>query len=640
MLPLYGGGYQVWTTCLLIFQAVLLLGYLYADLVPRRLPAGRFLQLHAGLLALSALLLPSHFPVTPWLAQPAADMALRLLAFAGAPLFLLSATATTAQAAYARTARGREPYEIYGWSNLGSAAGLLAYPFGFAVAFELGVNLLIWRALFLLFILAVLPLLAAAPAAESEAPRAARVRTGVEPFPLLWFLLPAASSAALAAATNYMNTVVAPMPLTWVFPLLVYLFSFAAYFVENRFAPRMLPAALGASVLAALALTGLRAPQGVMIVAVVNMVLGLACLLLHRELHALRPRAAALPRYFLAIAAGGFCGTALIMIVLPLLARHAFARYADLDAALILFAACAAMLFSPRLASGWRKFAVAGAALAGGLLISARAVPGTTNVYSLRNFYGVYQINDDPALGLRTMSHGGTPHGVQALDPSRRSIPLSYYGPNSPIASIFALRPGADVGVVGLGVGGLMPYARPGERWTVFELDPDVVSMAREQFTFVADSRAPTRMVIGDSRIQLAQEPPAAFDLLILDAFNGASIPSHLLTREAMVLYRSRLKDGGLLAVHCSSNHFALKPVLAAGAAAAGMKGWSKDSSESSEGGDDGRDGLHSSEWFVATADASLGARLGPAGWSEETPDARDLWTDGYKNVFRALRFR
>jgi hypothetical protein len=639
MLPLYGGGYQVWTACLLFFQAMLLLGYLYADLVPRRLAPKAFLRLHVGLLALAALLMPARFPDAPWFVVPAADMPLRLLAFMGAPFFLLSATSTVAQQAYARTAKSRDPYEIYGWSNLGSAAGLIAYPFVFAVLFALDNNYRLWRALFAVFILCAIPLIADAPAAKGEAePR--RRALAPEPRRLLWLLLPATTAASLVAATNYINTIAAPMPLTWMFPLLIYLLSFSVYFVENRFSSRLLPGVLFASASVLAALTWTRAPQGVTIVFAVNALLGLGCLLLHRELYALKPEPAALPRYYLAIAAGSFAGTALITLALPVLARHAFARYADVDAALTLFAASAVMLFWPRFAAGWRGVAVIAASVVGGIVISNRATAGTTNVFSLRNFYGVYQISDDLTVGLRTMSHGGTPHGVQALDADRRRIPLSYYGANSPIRDVFALGAFHSVGVVGLGVGDIVSYARPGERWTVFEIDPDVVAMARDHFSFVADSRAPLRVVTGDSRIQLAKEPPGSFDLLILDAFDGANIPFHLLTWEALAMYRSKLTSGGLLVVHCSSNHFALRPVLAAGAAAAGMSSWAKDSEPTDEGSRATRSGLHASEWFAATADPALAAKLKRAGWLERVPDARDLWSDGYKNIFRAMRFR
>lgn len=639
MLPLYGGGYQVWTACLLYFQGMLLLGYLYADLVPRKLSSNRFLTVHVGLLALAAACMPAQFPARPWLTAPAADMLLRLTAFIGAPFFLLSATSTVAQQAYARAPRGESPYPIYGWSNAGSAAGLVAYPFVFAVAFGLQANYALWRASFALFILCTLPLIRAASTRADAAMKAPEV-PAADPRLGLWLLIPATSAAALVAATNYINTIAAPMPLTWMFPLLAYLLSFSAYFVENRHSARILPAAALGVAVVLLGLTfGLHAPQGVMLVVLTNALLGLACLLLHRELYALKPSAGALPRYYLAIAAGSFAGTALITVALPLLARHAFVRYADLDAALTLFAACVALLFAPDLMRGWRKYAVAGVALAGGVAVSNRAVPGASNVFSLRNFYGVYRIDDEAARGLRTMSHGGTPHGVQSLTRASRNTPLSYYGANSPVADVFALGPAGKVGLVGLGVGDMVSYARTGEDWTVFEIDPDVVAMAREHFFFIADSRVPLRMVTGDSRVTLELEPPAAFDILILDAFDGANIPFHLLTREAMALYRSKLKPNGLLVFHCSSNHFALRPVLAANAAALGMRGWSKDSDATSEGAGDESTGLHSSEWFVASADPALPRKLTRLGWTELSPDARDLWTDGYKNVFRAMRF-
>ncbi|MFA6318768.1 MAG: fused MFS/spermidine synthase [Elusimicrobiota bacterium] len=637
MLPLYGGGYQVWTAAMFCFQGFLLLGYFYALFIPGRSGTGHPLKLHVGLLALAAVSMPWHFPSRPWAGHQSVDMLLKSLYFLGLPFLLLSATSSIAQSMHARTpeSRTRSPFAIYGWSNLGAFLGLASYPLVFEPCLRLGTCYLLWRALFAVYVTAFALLLRQryATIADEAAPPGSldRPRAG-----LMWVLLPAATTAAMIAVTNYVTTMLPPMPLTWMVPLLVYLFSFAAYYFGEGFSRHILKGALAAA-LAALLLAGLlRAPQGVMLFVGSNLALLLGCLLLNRELYGMRPAHSLLPRYYLAISAGGFLGTAAITLGLPVAARHVFARYADLDAVLMMFAACALFLFAPRLLEGWRKWAVGAAVLAAGVAISNRSVPGFRNLHSLRNFYGTYHVRDDLAAGVRIMSHGATPHGMQNLDRGLSREPLLYYGANSPVAEVFALAPAVDVALVGLGVGNLLAYARPGSRWTVYELDPDVVWLARTFFTFVSDSAARLAFRIGDGRKSLEAEPPLSLDMIVLDAFNGANIPFHLLTRQALETYGSRLRAGGALVVHCSNNSLDLAPVLSAGMSGLGMEGFTKAASPAAEGPDAGL--LRESQWFAGTRDKALAERLAAAGWVRVEADAKDAWSDDHKNIFRALR--
>ncbi|MBI5211234.1 MAG: fused MFS/spermidine synthase [Elusimicrobia bacterium] len=638
MLPLYGGGYQVWTASMLCFQGLLLLGYLYATIIPRRTMPGNFLKLHVFLLGLAAVLMPWRFPSRLWVGNPSADMLLKSLYFLGLPFLLLSATSSIAQAMYAQTpqSRTRSPYAIYGWSNLGAVLGLASYPLVFETCFRLRTSYALWRLLFGVYAGAFLLLLrqdyekiadVAAPPQREDRPPAA----------FMWVLLPAATTAAMIAVTDYVNTMVPPMPLTWTLPLLVYLLAFAAYYFGEAWSRHILRAALAASLAAALLLAKVfHASQGMMTLAGANLLLLLGCLLLNRELYGMRPAHGLLPRYYLAISAGGFLGTAAISLVLPAAARNVFAHYADIDAALMLFAASVLFLFAPRLLEGWRKYAVAAAVLAAGVMTSNRTVPGVENVYALRNFYGTYHVKDDLAEGVRIMIHGATPHGMQYLDKSKSRTPLLYYGSNSPVADVFAVAEAADVALVGLGAGNLAPYARDKSRWTVYEIDPDVVWLARKFFTFLAESKASIKYRIGDGRMLLEQEPPRSLDMIVLDAFNGANIPFHLLTREALEVYGYRLRSAGVLVVHCSSNHLDLPPVLAAGVDALGMEGFAREAVPAEEG--PGALRLRESQWFAGTRDRGLAARLLAAGWSRVQADAGNAWSDDYKNVFRALR--
>ena len=230
----------------------------------------------------------------------------------------------------------------------------------------------------------------------------------------------------------------------------------------------------------------------------------------------------------------------------------------------------AALLAVPALvayavASRPRPFAVAvGLMLLAGSLARGRYGPV---VHAERTFFGVHRVHEDPERGRRVLMHGTTLHGVQSLDPALRREPLAYYHRSGPVGQAFSALPAASrsrVAVVGLGAGALASYARPGQRWTFFEIDPAVERIARDArfFSYLSDCGERCSVVLGDARLSLARAPEGAFDLLVLDAFSSDAIPVHLVTSEAFVLYFSRLSAGGAVLVHYSNRHLALEPVL------------------------------------------------------------------------------
>jgi hypothetical protein len=199
-----------------------------------------------------------------------------------------------------------------------------------------------------------------------------------------------------------------------------------------------------------------------------------------------------------------------------------------------------------------------------------------TVTYRGRNFYGALAIREapTPAFGgnqVCTLAHGRVLHGGQVLSEAARREPTLYYGRESG-AGIALERPLAShrVGVVGLGVGTLASYGRPGDYYRLYELNPLVAQLARYRFTYLRDSRAQVDVILGDGRLSLEQEPGKRFDTLVLDAFSGDSIPVHLLTQEAFRCYFQHLSPGGILAVHISSEYVDLRPVVADLASASG----------------------------------------------------------------------
>jgi predicted O-methyltransferase YrrM len=261
-----------------------------------------------------------------------------------------------------------------------------------------------------------------------------------------------------------------------------------------------------------------------------------------------------------------------------------------------------------------------------------------------RNFYGALVVFDRPSEGAmgpaRVLRHGTVEHGEQFLDPRYQRIPTAYYTRNSGAGLAMralmaqAARTPIHVGMIGLGAGTLAAYARPGDRYSIYEINPNVVRIARTQFTFLSGSPAPCEIVPGDARLALESEPGGNFDLLAVDAFSGDAIPIHLLTREAFALYWRHLKPDGVLAVHVTNRHVSLGPVVAMGAAESGKRAMIFSSPMLRAKGE------LASDWVLATSrpgffelpDLAASART-----TEPIPGLA-MWTDDYSNLYRILR--
>ena len=259
-----------------------------------------------------------------------------------------------------------------------------------------------------------------------------------------------------------------------------------------------------------------------------------------------------------------------------------------------------------------------------------------------RTFFGVLRVAERPDV-RRTLEHGTTLHGMQSLQPWGANYPLTYYARSGPVGSIFGAlqspRPYGNVGVVGLGVGTLAAYGKPGQDFSYFDIDPAVISIARDErkFTFLSGSKASVRTVIGDGRLKLAKEGNGNYDLLVLDAFSSDSVPVHLITRESMAMYRQKVAADGVIAYHISSRHLRLEPVLARQAQALGLHGMANRDVKLSA--DEAQRGVTASHWVVMSRSPErLQALTGAAGWhtlraSPETP----LWTDDFSNVLSVI---
>jgi SAM-dependent methyltransferase len=698
VLPSLGGSPAVWNTSLAFFQAALLAGYAYAHGL-QRLPSARAqATVHVVALAAAALALPLRIHAVfgpPRPDHPALWLVGVLIVSLGAPFALLSATAPLLQAWRARTA-GAEAYALYAASNLGSFAALLAYPLIVEPNLSLAEQTRAWSGGYVVFAVLMASLGWAASRSgagavaqpSASAPASWRER-------LTWLALAAAPSSLMLGVTSYLTTDVASAPFLWVAPLALYLLSFVAAFAAR---PPIAPGAtlflqaVFAAACAALLPFGslpflLQLPAH--LAAFV-----FSALMCHQALAARRPAPAQLTEFYVWMAVGGVIGGGFNAFVAPaifpdvweyplalalcalarpwnlqrvaagvwvMLAlcvvgafgatvlvafRHGFPRggvVGDLDlfqlVTIALLGAAAIAAFRVR-----RHGLVFCAALAVLSLGAAGAAERATPVHTWRSFFGVLKLSRAWARGLggevRLLAHGTTLHGAEATAPGYRCRPLVYYTPRTPIGQVFATlqaaRPALDVGVVGLGAGSVAAYVRPGDRMTFFEVDPLVARVAHARFDYLDRcAAAPVRIVLGDARLTLARQPPAAFDLLLLDAFSSDAVPTHLLTVEAVRADLGHLRPDGVLVLHLSNRNLDLDAPALAVARALGAPallqrhrvvpghgaGWESD-----------EDAV-----ILGRTPQALAPFAADPRWRRVDPGAVRPWTDDYVNVPGAL---
>lgn len=670
ILPWFGGAAVVWSTSLVVFQALLLAGYAYAHALThmpsRRDQVNRHLALMGGVLALlawRALAWPS--PVTPGEAwRPDADASpvpqiIALLASAvGLPAAVLASTTPLLLRWSADPTRGRLPYRLYAVSNLGSIMGLVSYPLLIEPWLDVFQQGRWWTAGYAVYAAAVVmcaradPDRRTSPVATPGPPHPDRDRrtstaapTDAEPSRsdhAMWLLLAAVPSALLQATTTRITQDVAAVPFLWMLPLAIYLLTFVAAFELRRWYQRDVLAIL-------VALCTLAATQewstGVMLAALLAMLAG-AGLSLHGELAARAPAPRWATRFLLVVAAGGVLGSALAAFVPPLV----FASIVEypLTLACTVFAlavvyARAARNIAPR--QGRRAAcAVAAAYVLLGIALCGRAVADargqrTDTIYMSRNFFGSLRVQESTTSdGARSRSllHGTTLHGMQLLDPAGSRRALSYFGPRSGIARALTALSGSSrrlhVGVLGLGAGTLATFGRPGDVFTFFEIDPDVVALSAGPaplFRYLRDSRARTTTVVGDARLALERAAPCGFDLLAMDAFSSDSVPVHLLTREAFALYARHLRSPrSLLAVQITNRYLDLAGVVQASSAPAGF------TSVVVTQPDDEAD-TRANEWMLLARDPAALLPFGRPYHGNGTA----AWTDASSNLLGLVRW-
>lgn len=701
ILPLLGGTPAVWNTCLVFFQAVLLGGYVYAHVLPSWLGERRHALLHVALLFVPLFFLPIALPrdwTPPEESSPVFWVLGLLLVLIGLPFFVVSTSAPLLQRWFAGSQHpsSSDPYYLYAASNLGSLTALLSYPLLVEPLLPLASQGRLWTAGYVVLLLLTAGCALWFRKSAAPAPLKTLSTEPHRPTPLTakrrlhWLLLAFVPSSLMLSVTTYLTTDIAAIPLLWVLPLALYLLTFVLAFARKQWiAEQFLARWMPAVVLVVLLVLLSEATEPMLLLLVLHL-LGLfwISLFCHTTLAQDRPSSERLTEFYLWLSLGGVLGGLFNALLAPLL----FSSIAEYPLVLVLAcllrpapgqtprlldvalpmgvgALILALIWSGRrfhlepgpVTIAWvfavplivcytflerpLRFGLGAAAL----VLAAGAYSGVygRTLYRTRSFFGVHRVTLDPTGGYHVLVHGDTIHGQQSVDPARAREPLSYYSRTGPIGEVFQALDGDErlqrVGVVGLGTGALACYAEEGQHWTFYEIDPAVVAIARDsgQFTYLTSGPVQPALVLGDARLQLARSTEH-YGLLVLDAFSSDAIPAHLLTREALQIYRDHLDADGILAFNISSRYLDLEGVLADLAGRAEPPLVCLSQKDLGVGSIERQLGKAPSHWVVmAPRREALAKVIQRGNWFQlRARRDRTVWTDDYCNLLGVVRWR
>lgn len=697
-LPKFGGSYLMWGGCVVFFQCVLLLGYLYAHLVLRIFGIFKYRYFHLFLILLPLAVFPGR-PLPSIIAHNnlplVVDIFLQLFCTVGLVFFVLSTISIISQSwlASSELKEGSNPYRLYAVSNIGSFLGLLTYPFIFEANYGLKEQLIIWRCGYVLFLIVYLVAFKFISYSDKTSPqfKFPSVRALTKKISLrdlfglnfMWVLLSASGCIAFLSVTNIITYEIAPCPLLWMIPLCIYLISFTLTFREKPICPSWIiekfHLILGFSVLFYfLSLRGLFPP---LLSIIVNLAcLFAVCMYCQYHLYMSRPKDNwGLTIFYLLISFGGFLGSFFVTWISPVIftstSEYLFGLFIvslvyffKTDKQKISFYHVRQIIYLliliflwPLVFKGYNFFAIVFIIFAVKIIFSSfktnlRSVsiciasvfcfsffvennwqPVEKVYYAKRNYYGMYKIFVDK--GLLQLANGTTVHGLEYFLKEKENEPLAYYHKKTPLGKILQSNNFIfhHVGVVGLGVGTISAYGHENEVIDFFELDKDVYWIASNLFSYLKNTKAKTNFIIGDARISLKNSPAENYDLLVIDAFSGDYVPPHLLTTEAIIEYKRCLKKNGIILFHVSNRYLDLKPILFSNASLIGA--YSMKNENDIEG-----EGYFSSSWVALTWDKDVRNMLvSQFNWKEKWPNSIEEmkirpWTDDYTNLLSVFK--
>ena len=702
VLPELGGAASVWSTAMVFFQSTLLVGYIYAHVLARYAPHKAAVIIHLAVMISACAVLPLHLPGTwgnPPAAGETLWLLSLFTACVGLPFFALSANGSLLQAWFARTDHpdAKDPYFLYVASNAGSFLALVSYPVLVEPLIGLADQSRLWMLGFYaaIFVVGACGILSwrfgndPAFVAGHDSARDASPPTWRDI--ATWIGLAAVPCGLLIAVTAEISTDVAAVPLFWVVPLALYLLAFMIAFQRRPLIPAWFVVKIfPACALLLIIFIIIEPVQWIVSVLTVHLVaFFFAALLCHGELARRRPPSAYVTDFYMWIATGGVIGG----IATGLIAPHVFSWVTEYPLLIVLAILCVPRQLDEPMRR-WHHILIGGLALSAVLLLGIKAlgfklpasaiivfegilvgltifvwrVPAafaamvgfvlfTTHycfsydVYKIliRNFFGVLYVTDSSDGRFRTLWHGTIGQGAQRVRDNDGNLitgrprPISEFFDGAGIAqAVDAVHARAtapiNMAVIGLGTGALACRANPEDRVTYYEIDPDVIRIARDPklFTYISECGRRTDIIQGDARLRLAAAPDQSYDLIFVDAFLGAAIPVHLLTREAMELYFSKLKPHGIVAVHVSNRNLELASVVVGAAEANGAM------TRVYLGGDVEED-AGEFKWVplvavAARSEEDFGKLSQSQYWPVRTPAANQrIWSDDYSDILSAM---
>ncbi len=578
----FGGGAQVWCLILFFFQFILFIGYSFSYFLTKQKVN---VQIFIYAVIICLLFYFSNIPSgNEWAPKsfenPILDLLMLFVYYLGVPCFVLGTVSTLMQKWYYHLQWG-EPYYLYSISNIGSMLCLLAYPFIIEPFFSIQDSLKYWS--FLLVLDGALLLVCCFVFFKQSKLQIDIVKNNSKLKKsqcFEWVVFSALGTMLLVSVTQFMTSDIAPIPLLWIAPLLIYLLSFVLNFNSSPLynkSTRSFYIVFGQILVFMIVFNKVSSIEDL---AFYFFALFFSCMVIHGELYSRRPDAYFLPTFYLLISFGGMLGSLFVNFLFPAVFNI------NIDSTLILslfIVLCFYILKKNKvriffLESMDKSYRFLSISLCLGLILNlffARA-----SIFDKRNFYGSISLerdvrNDSSVLRL---VNGIIVHGFQLESDDKRRVPTSYYNLNSPFsAAIDTIRlansdQSLNLGVVGLGVGTVATYLNENDTGTFYEIDPKITQIAKEHFSFLKDSLGKFEIYTGDGRLLLDRQDAQSFDLLLIDAFNSDAIPTHLLTVEAFKVYLKHLKNDGLLVFHVSNRFLKLSKICELNAKSLALK--------------------------------------------------------------------
>ncbi len=699
VLPLLGGSPGVWNTAMLFFQTVLLVGYLYAHLTTRLLGVKWQAGLHVMILAIILFLLPIGVAMgwTPPTEEAPVPWLIGLFAVSvGFPFFAVATNAPLLQRWFSHTGHhdALDPYFLYGASNLGSILALLSYPVLIEPLLNSHNQSELWTAGYT--ILVGLVLFCAVTLWFHDSPSEPDVRLSsehaIEDKPswsqrIHWLVLALVPSSLLLGVTTHITTDIASMPLLWVIPLTLYLLTFVFVFARRPwlrhewmvFAQPFLLIPIGVQ----------RFLGGGLNIVLPLMVFFVTAMVCHGELVKRRPGATYLTEFYLWMSLGGMLGGVFNVLIAPALfnsileyplmlvlacflrprqeVNKAFINVQDVAFPIILLLT----LGLPSFILAWEPFDWGviglilfftvmglttysfrhrpvrfGLGLATILILTTQLGVHDNILIRERSFFGVNTVTRTEDGKFNRLVHGRTIHGAQHTNPNKWQEQLTYYHQKGPLGQLFFILEkegirSKNIAAIGLGAGTIACYQQPEQHWTFYEIDPSVVNLAKDTryFHFLDVCQGDRDIIYGDGRLSLAKAPDNHYDLLIIDAFSSDAIPIHLMTREALQLYKQKLSDHGLLMFHISNNNLELASVMAKLGADGKFTSLIQKHRTLSEKEQENHKAF--SDWvLMASSPEDLDKFTEDSGWMPLiTQTDSKVWTDDFSNIVSVLRW-